>query len=171
MQRFINNWGSLLIEPVSAAAVTLTINAADAAQLTGLAEGHHYLLTLVALGEAGEEVGWEIIKAASVSAGALTVEREYEGPPARDWPAGTPIRARLTAAVLDAITLQQHTQQQQVDLLVSGLQQLTERVAELETAPPPSDLPEGLLVDQTGNPLVDQSGNYLTETSTEEAQS
>lgn len=102
MQRFVNNWAAELLAPATSADLELTIDAGLAAQLVGLADGDHYLLTLVEQVDGAAESAWEIVKVIGNAAGELIVQRGQEGTPAVAWPATTRIELRLTAAGLRA---------------------------------------------------------------------
>ena len=97
MQLFVDNWSASLLAPATASAVSLTVEPAKAALLTGLGSGNFYRLTLVEVDAAGTEIDWDVVQVTAVAGGALTVIRTDT---ARDWPAGTLIEARLTAAGL-----------------------------------------------------------------------
>lgn len=105
MQLFINNWSAVLTGPATASAVSLSVPLADAAKLTGLGGGDHYLLTLAALDGAGIETAWEIVKVTAVVAGVLTVQRAQEGTAARDWVSASVISARATKGTLEALAV------------------------------------------------------------------
>lgn len=103
MQLFINNWSAVLTAPATASAVSLSVPLADAAKLTGLGGGDHYLLTLAELDGNGVETAWEAIKVTDSALGALTVLRGQEGTTARDWAAAAVISARVTKGTLEAL--------------------------------------------------------------------
>lgn len=103
MQLFINNWSAVLTAPATASAVSLSVPLADAAKLTGLGGGDHYLLTLAELDGNGVETAWEIVKVTGSASGVLTVLRDQEGTGARDWASASAISARVTKGALEAL--------------------------------------------------------------------
>lgn len=103
MQRFINNWSTVLTAPATASAVSLSVPLADAAKLSGLGGGDHYLLTLAALDGAGIEIAWEIVKVTGAAAGVLTVQRAQEGTTALEWESASVISARATKGTLEEL--------------------------------------------------------------------
>lgn len=103
MQLFINNWSAVLTAPATASAVSLSVPLADAAKLTGLGAGDHYLLTLAALDGAGIEIAWEIVKVTGAAAGVLTVQRAQEGTTAIEWESASVISARATKGTLEEL--------------------------------------------------------------------
>lgn len=103
MQLFINNWSAVLTAPATASAVSLSVPLADAAKLTGLGSGDHYLLTLAALDGSGIEIAWEVVKVTASSAGVLTVQRAQEGTTALDWVSASVISARATKGTLEGL--------------------------------------------------------------------
>lgn len=103
MQLFINNWSAVLTAPATASAVSLSVPLADAAKLTGLGAGDHYLLTLAALDGAGIEIAWEIVKVTGAAAGVLTVQRAQEGTTALEWTSASVISARATKGTLEEL--------------------------------------------------------------------
>lgn len=103
MQLFINNWSAVLTAPATASAASLSVPLADAAKLTGLGGGDHYLLTLAELDGSGVETAWEIVKVTGSASGVLTVLRGQEGTGARDWAAAAVISARVTKGGLEAL--------------------------------------------------------------------
>lgn len=103
MQLFINNWSAVLTAPATASAVSLSVPLADAAKLTGLGAGDHYLLTLAALDGSGIEIAWEIVKVTDSEAGILTVQRGQEGTTALDWASASVISARATKGTLEEL--------------------------------------------------------------------
>ena len=94
-QAFANNAVTRLASGVSESDVTLAV--ADGSVFPALSGNDFFLATLTAKNPIGLEVVWEIVRVASVSGGALAVQRGQEGTVARAWPAGTPISLRLTA--------------------------------------------------------------------------
>ncbi|MDH4566189.1 hypothetical protein E8E95_05810 [Pseudomonas sp. BN414] len=109
MLKFVNNWATSLQALLAADATQMSVPAGKAALLTGLGSGHTYRLTLVDVDIDGVEVGWEIVLVSANDSGLLTVARGQEGTPARAWSAGTPVRARLTAASLDGLSEENYT--------------------------------------------------------------
>lgn len=103
MQLFINNWSAVLTAPATASAVSLSVPLADAAKLTGLGAGDHYLLTLVDLDGNGAETAWEVVKVTASAAGVLDVLRAQEGTVALEWAAGDRISARATKGTFEAL--------------------------------------------------------------------
>ena len=95
MQLYIDNWSATLLAPATAAAVSLSVEPAKAALLTGLGSGAFYRLTLVEVDASGTEIDWDVVQVTAVAAGVLTVTRTDT---ARSWSAGALIEARLTAA-------------------------------------------------------------------------
>lgn len=95
MQQFIDNWSATLLAPITNTSLTLSVEPAKAALLTGLGGGAFYRLTLVELDGSGAEVDWDVVQVTAVASGVLTVTRTGT---ARSWAAGTLIEARLTAA-------------------------------------------------------------------------
>lgn len=95
MQKFIDNWSATLLASITEASLSLSVEPAKAALLTGLAGGAFYRLTLVELDGSGAEVDWDVVQVTAVAGGVLTVTRTGT---ARSWAAGTLIEARLTAA-------------------------------------------------------------------------
>ncbi len=75
MQLFINNWATMLTAPAGASAGTFSVPLADAAKLTGLGAGDHYLLTLAEVDGNGLETAWETVKVTASAAGVLTALR------------------------------------------------------------------------------------------------
>lgn len=103
MQLFINNWSAVLTAPAAASAASLSVPLADAAKLTGLGAGGHYLLTLAEVDGNGLETAWETVKITAAAAGVLAAQRGQEGTTARDWAAGSVISARVTKGTLEAL--------------------------------------------------------------------
>ena len=103
MQLFINNWSAALTAPATASAVSLSVPLADAAKLTGLGGGDHYLLTLAELDGNGLETAWEIVKVTGAASGVLTVHRAQEGTTALDWVSASAISSRATKGTLEAL--------------------------------------------------------------------
>lgn len=100
MQRFINNWSTVLTAPATASAVSLLVPLADAAKLIGLGAGDYYLLTLAIVDGSGAETAWEIVRVTGAAGGVLAVERAREGTDALVLAAGTRISARTTAETM-----------------------------------------------------------------------
>lgn len=103
MQRYIDNWDATLQAPAAAADLIFQVEPALAALLTGLGAGDYYTATAVLKDDGGTETGWEKVRVTAVYGGNLTVTRAQEGSSATDWPAGTVISARLTAATMSRI--------------------------------------------------------------------
>lgn len=103
MQLWINNWGSALLQPLTAAATTAEVDPSAAARLTGLGSGDHYLLTLIGGDGVGNENAWEIVRVTAAAGGSLTIERAQEGTAARDWPTAAAIEMRITAGAMAEI--------------------------------------------------------------------
>ena len=103
MQLFINNWSAVLTAPATASAVSLSVPLADAAELTGLGAGDHYLLTLAVVDGDGWEIAWEVVKVTDSAAGVLDVLRAQEGTAALEWAAGDRISARATKGTFEAL--------------------------------------------------------------------
>lgn len=100
MQLWVNNWSSALAAALSSAATSASIDPAAAAQLVGLGTGDYYRLTLVGRDQSGAELSREIVLATAAAGGILTITRAQEGTAAADWPIGTGIEARITAAAM-----------------------------------------------------------------------
>ncbi|EQM66121.1 hypothetical protein QYE80_08075 [Pseudomonas tohonis] len=106
MQRFINNWSAILLQPAAAADTEIVIAPELAAQLDGLGAGDHYVITLAQRDETGNETAWEIVRATARAAGTLTVLRQQEGTVAPTfWPVGTLVSIRLTRDWAESILL------------------------------------------------------------------
>lgn len=103
MQLFTNNWSAVLTAPAAASAASLSVPLADAAKLTGLGAGDHYLLTLAEVDGNGLETAWEIVKVTGSASGALTVLRAQEGTAARDWASASVISARATKGTFEVL--------------------------------------------------------------------
>lgn len=95
MQQFIDNWSATLLAPITSTSLSLSVEPAKAALLTGLGGGAFYRLTLVEVDGAGAEVDWDVVHVTAVAGGVLTVTRTDT---ARSWASGALIEARLTAA-------------------------------------------------------------------------
>ncbi|WP_044871973.1 tail fiber protein [Pseudomonas sp. LFM046] len=100
MLKFLNNWSATLLAPLTAEALSMSVDAGEAAKLTGLGSGDHYLLTLSEADSTGQEIDWEIVKVTANVGGTLTIERNQESSGARPWPTDTPVSIRLTAGGL-----------------------------------------------------------------------
>lgn len=100
MQRFINNWSTVLTAPATTAAASISVPLTDAAKLIGLGAGDYYLLTLAIVDGSGAETAWEIVRVTGAAGGVLAVDRAQEGTDALELAAGTRISARITAATL-----------------------------------------------------------------------
>lgn len=100
MQLFIDNWSATLLAPATASAVSLSVEPAKAALLTGLGSGDFYRLTLVEVDASGTEIDWDVVQVTAAAAGVLTVTRTDT---ARSWTAGSLIEARLTAAGMEEL--------------------------------------------------------------------
>ncbi|MCY1427101.1 hypothetical protein D9M71_429320 [compost metagenome] len=116
MLKFVNNWATSLQALLAADATQMSVPAGKAALLTGLSSGHTYRLTLVDVDIDGVEVGWEIVLVSANDSGLLTVTRGQEGTTARAWSAGTPVRARLTAAALDGLSEENYSSAEKAKL-------------------------------------------------------
>ncbi len=103
--RYINAWLSTLQANVLAADTTITAAPADAALLPSLAAGESWRMVLPLYDGNGEETDREIVDVTAVDGvtGNMTVARGQEGTTARDWPSGSRIDVRLTAAQLAAL--------------------------------------------------------------------
>lgn len=152
MQRFINNWTAVLQAPLGSGDAAVHVSSALAGQLVGLGGGDFYLLTVAQLNGAGQEVGWEIVKATSVTGGAITIQRAQEGTTPLSLPVGAPVSARLTAGALNALAAANSQLQTEVSAL-------TARVEVLETG---GEVPGNALANQAGEVLVNQAGEILT---------
>lgn len=102
MQLFINNWAATLTAPATSGDLTLSVDPAQAALLTGLGAGDYYVLTLAEVVD-DAETSWEIVKVTAVVGGVLTVERPVEGTTAAAWSVGASISARATAGTLETL--------------------------------------------------------------------
>ena len=100
MQKFIDNWSASLLAPATASAVSLSVEPAKAALLTGLGSGNFYRLTLVEVDASGTEIDWDVVQVTAVAGGVLTVSRTGT---ARSWSAGALIEARLTAEGMEEL--------------------------------------------------------------------
>lgn len=98
MHLFIDNWSASLLAPATGTAVSLSVEPAKAALLTGLGTGDFYRLTLVDVDPSGAEIDWDVVEVTAVAAGVLTVTRTAT---ARSWSEGAIIEARLTAAGME----------------------------------------------------------------------
>ncbi|MCQ4311681.1 hypothetical protein NAV33_07205 [Pseudomonas stutzeri] len=171
MQKFINNWSTVLTGVAQAADGIINVEPLVADRLVSLSSGDHYVLTLEAEGQT------EIVKVTAQSAGALTVQRAQEDTVARSWPAGTPVYMRITAGTLDALRSSGGTGStawgsiggsigDQVDLaeLLANFvprqdyEELLARVVRLEE----QAVDPNALTDADGNLLVDAENTVLT---------
>lgn len=100
MQRFVNNFASVLASTITAEQTTITLE--STAGLPALTAGDYYLLTLYKRNGA-QELEREIVKVTGVAGTMLTVERAQEGTGAYGAPAGTFVEARLTAGAVTEI--------------------------------------------------------------------
>jgi hypothetical protein len=104
MQLFINYWSTSLTVAATAEAVSLSVPPVEAAKLTGLGSGDHYLLTLFEVdATTGVELRREIVRCTAQAAGDLTVVRGQEGTVAQVWDSGLLIEARLTKATMETL--------------------------------------------------------------------
>lgn len=103
MQLFINNWSTPLTASATAVDLQLTVDPAEAAKLTELGSGDHYLLTLALLDGGGAETAWEVVKVTAKASGLLTVVRAQEGTTALIWASGSGISARATKGTLETL--------------------------------------------------------------------
>ncbi|OQR35922.1 hypothetical protein BWR15_06230 [Pseudomonas sp. T] len=165
MQRFINNWETVLLQPLGAAGQTLQLDPAAASRLIGLGSGDFYLLTLCTLDSLGNETAWEVVRAMSVEGGAVAVSRAWEGE-ALDLVAGSIVSARVTAASLTQLVATIQEQAQAISSLTGALDAqeeaigaLAARVAALESG---GEQPANVLTNQAGDVLTDQAGEPLT---------
>lgn len=112
MQLFINNWSSRLASPLASTSLSMLVPIEDAAALVGLGSGAHYLLTLVAIDEAGAKRAHEIVRVTAAVGGSLTIARAQEDTTPSEWPISTMIEARYTAgaAAAPAAALAAHAQ-------------------------------------------------------------
>lgn len=101
MQLFINNWSTVLTSAAGAGAETLHIDPAAADLLVELGGGNFYRLTLIELGEDGQEVEWEVVRVSEQSGGDLVLMETT----LRAWPLGTRIEARLIAEAIEDLQL------------------------------------------------------------------
>ncbi|GLU41097.1 hypothetical protein [Pseudomonas sp. NBRC 100443] len=165
MQRFINNFSTVLTAPLAADDDVLQVAADQAAKLVGLGGGGFYQLTLSRADSNGAEVAWEIVRATEASGGDITIQREQDGTTALAWPAGSIVSARLTAGSLTALVQGFAAMQEQMQSLVQAqldlqeqVQELAERVSELEGG----SVPGNALTNQAGEVLTNQAGDILT---------
>jgi len=96
-RRFTDNARSYLLSGVSAAAGTFVVPAGHGALFAVLPAGKWQDVTL----DDGEHI--EICRMTARAGDALTVLRGQDGTAARDWPAGTPLAALVTAAALNEL--------------------------------------------------------------------
>lgn len=154
MQRFINNFSTVLLAPLAVDGAALQIAEDQVARLTGLGGGSFYLLTLALVDSSGNEVAWEILRATAANGQAVSVQRGQEGTAPLDWAAGALVSARLTAGSLSGL-LQGYAD------LASQVQGLAARVSALEGGGPETP-PANALTNQAGEVLTNQAGDILT---------
>lgn len=94
---------------------------------------------------------WEIIDA-NVHLGIGALQRGREGTVVQDWPFGSLLSCSVTAGWLNATAAH-------IDVLYNRNSDLEARVAAIEA----QILPDGTLIDTTGNVLADGAGNTLTQ--------
>lgn len=164
MQRFVNNFFTQLTGALASGGATLPISTEAAAKLP-MASGDHYLLTLVGTLDPSQQTVVEVVKATPGAGGAIAIERAQESTGAATWPADTWVFCSMTAGTLGemvgALATQSAAIADQAALIgqqQAALQDLQERVTVLEGG----TLPDGVLLDGSGNYLVDDQGNNLT---------
>lgn len=178
MQRFVNNFFAQLTGALAAGGAVLPISTEAAAKLP-MASGDHYLLTLVGTLDPSQQTVVEIVKATPGAGGTITIERAQESTGSATWPAGTWVFCSMTAGTLGGLFSTLATQSDaiadQAELISqlqgdiseqaalinqqhAALQDLQDRVTVLEGG----TVPDGVLLDGSGNYLVDGQGNNLT---------
>lgn len=95
---FHNNYGSTLNDILLIGGTTAEV--VDAGDLATPATGYRLVLTLI---DKSDDTIVEIVSVTAVSGQDLTITRAQEGTTAREWPVGTLIQARVTAAMLDGM--------------------------------------------------------------------
>lgn len=164
MQRFVNNFFAQLTGGLAAGGAVLPIST-EAAEKLPMGAGDHYLLTLVGTLDPSQQTVVEIVKATPGAGGAIAIERAQESTGAGSWPVDTWVFCSMTAGTLGGLFSTLATQSgaiaAQATLInqqQSALQDLQDRVTVLEG----DTVPDGVLLDGSGNYLVDGQGNNLT---------
>lgn len=106
MQRFINNWSTVLTVPATdeGGSQELSIDSAVGDLLPFLGDLDYLAMTLYEVDEdTGEEIRREDVRCYAYAAGVLQVDRAQEGTEAQAWPAGARIEARLTAGAMSQL--------------------------------------------------------------------
>ena len=96
--KLINNTFATLHEGITETTDVLWLDAGQGAQFGTLAANEYFYITMPLL-DNGREVDWEVMKVTAVNADFLTVERGQDGTPARSWPVGSRLEARINKAV------------------------------------------------------------------------
>lgn len=94
-----NNATSTLVASITSSATSLAVQSADAGRFPSPGEGEWFPATIV--DAAGN---MEIVKVTARSSGTMTIERAQEGTSAADFPAGSRVDLRLTAAAIADLT-------------------------------------------------------------------
>jgi len=92
-----NNADSITAASIFLADLSVTVAAGDGALFPVPAANEHFIVTLT------DSWNYEIVRVSANAADALTIVRAQEGTTARDWPAGTTISQRLTAAAFQSL--------------------------------------------------------------------
>lgn len=124
--KFKNFWASALSTAAAVGDTIIYIPTGDAANLPAI-NGGSIRMVLPIKDQAGNETDWEIVDVTAINAttGALTVTRAMEGTTAKDWPVGSIVDPRLTAAALDALGVAQP------DLGGAALKNYTDKSADI----------------------------------------
>lgn len=105
MHQFTNNSSCKLGAPLDSGATSFTATGAAALTFAPTVSGKFQMATLEDPLTPGV---YEIVKVTARSGYDFTVERAQEGTAARSWPAGTSLRARITAGMLGAFVQNQN---------------------------------------------------------------
>jgi len=105
MHQFTNNSSCKLGSSLASGATTFTATGAAALTFAPTVSGKFQMATLEDPLTPGV---YEIVKVTARSGYDFTVERAQEGTTARSWPAGTSLRARVTAGMLGAFVQNQN---------------------------------------------------------------
>ncbi|MCJ8168625.1 hypothetical protein [Atopomonas sediminilitoris] len=151
MQKYLNNWQSVLTAGISAADVSVPINSADAAKLS-LSGADYYVATL----EQGGTL--EVVKITAVSGATLTIERGQEGTTVSAWATGAALEMRLTAAALSRHEQASSTDWGQIGGMLSNQADLQSALA----ARQPTESGKGL----SSNDYTDSEKNKLASVAT-----
>lgn len=122
MQRFINNWSTVLTAPVTADIEDDQLSVASAVGdlLPALSGVDFIFMTLFEVDfDTGDEIRREVVRCTACVDGVLQVSRGWEGTEPQAWAAGMRIEARLTAESM-AVLVADVAQLQRYRVLVSG---------------------------------------------------